>query len=136
MVTRCLVMLTNIFRISSILFPFLLPLQSESEQHVPGFLSHCMTVVLGLNLLSCYNPLVDWELRSITFLTRSKSEQELSTSEGPLAREPIPPSQAFLPTLSQATSPTPSSTLSTILTPAISFVNDVAFTHACKLEDS
>jgi len=93
--------------------------------------SEC-SIVLGHNWLTCYNPLIDWVLSSLTFQTPAPS----------LLVPPLTPSlvQSGNPVsgLSGQSDPglAPSVDTPVCTPPHISLINAAAFVHACKLEGS
>ena len=75
---------------------------------------------LGLNWLTCYNPLVDWASRRLTF--RSSVQ--------------VPPKLTPSPALFAASLPDPSVRTSTLQAPHIALVNASTFQRACSLPGS
>ena len=95
-------------------------------------------MVSGLNWLTCYNLLVDWALRSITFHTLSQestpnptSPQASSLQEALPSLTPVTLAVSLTPLVPPISLTSPSSH-----PPSISLVNTVAFTHASKLPGS
>jgi len=93
--------------------------------------SEC-SIVLGHNWLTCYNPLIDWVLSSLTFRTPAESLlAPLSTPSPVLSSNPVSgPSGQSDPGLA------PSVDTPVCTPPHISLINAAAFMCACKLEGS
>ena len=81
--------------------------------------SSCVTV-LGHNWLTCYNPLIDWVLGSITF--HSPLQIDSLTSPETIALAPI--------------SSEPPSTLTPFIALKVSFINAAAFACLSKIDDT
>ena len=91
--------------------------------YVTSLDSSC-SVVLRHNWLTCYNPLIDWALGSITFRTSipdSLANPPLVNGRAASAPDPTPPE--------------PGSTLK-LEAPRIALINAAAFMRVCKLEGS
>ena len=76
--------------------------------------------MLGHNWLTCFNPLIDWVLGSITF--HSPLQTDSLTSPETVALAPISSETPF--------------TLTLLVALKVSFVNTTAFTHLSKMDNT